>query len=107
MQQEGAHVARVHLAGVIRNGAGQIEPSDDGHSMLNDDLSRTSELAIAAARRSSAEATAPSLRAVAIACKPATPAPITKTRPGVIVPAAVVSIGKMRGEVSAASTTAL
>src|SRR3989442_10009366 len=49
MQQEGAHVARVHLAGVIRNGAGQIEPSDDGHSMLNDDLSRTSELAIAAA----------------------------------------------------------
>ena len=61
----------------------------------------------AAGRRSYAEATAPSLRAVAIACKPATPAPITKTRPGVIVPAAVVSIGKMRGEVSAASTTAL
>src|SRR5260370_15842737 len=42
-----------------------------------------------------------------MACRPATPAPITKTRPGVIVPAAVVSIGKIRGRVSAAIRTAL
>ena len=54
-----------------------------------------------------AEATAPRRRAVAIACKPATPAPMMSTRPGVIVPAAVVSIGKMRGNVSAAMITAL
>jgi len=54
-----------------------------------------------------AEATAPSRRAVAIACNPATPAPMMSTRPGVIVPAAVVSIGKMRGKVSAAMMTAL
>ena len=39
--------------------------------------------------------------------QPATPAPITSTRAGVIVPAAVVSIGKIRGSVSAAISTAL
>ena len=52
-------------------------------------------------------ATAPSLRAVEMACSPATPAPITNTRAGVIVPAAVVSMGKNRGSVSAAISTAL
>jgi hypothetical protein len=41
-----------------------------------------------------------------MACRPATPAPIT-TRAGVIVPAAVVSIGKILGSVSAAIITAL
>ena len=51
--------------------------------------------------------TAPSRRAVAIAWSPATPAPITRTRAGVMVPAAVVSIGNMRGRVSAAIRTAL
>ena len=61
----------------------------------------------AAGRKSYAEATAPRRRAVAIACSPATPAPITRTRAGVIVPAAVVSIGKILGSVSAAINTAL
>src|SRR5579883_737100 len=50
---------------------------------------------------------APSRRAVAIACKPATPAPITSTFAGAIVPAAVISIGNMRGRASAAMRTAL
>ena len=54
-----------------------------------------------------AEATAPSLRAVEMACSPATPAPMTKTRAGVMVPAAVVIMGKMRMDVSAARSTAL
>ncbi len=62
---------------------------------------------LAAGRKSYAEATAPSLRAVAMAWSPATPAPITSTRAGVMVPAAVVSIGKIRGRVSAASNTDL
>ena len=39
----------------------------------------------------------PRRREVAMACSPATPQPITNTRAGVMVPAAVVSIGKMRG----------
>ena len=43
---------------------------------------------------SNAETTAPSRRAVAIACRPATPAPMTSARTGAIVPAAVISIGK-------------
>ena len=42
-----------------------------------------------------------------MACKPATPAPMMSTRAGVIVPAAVVIIGKSRGSRSAATTTAL
>jgi hypothetical protein len=54
-----------------------------------------------------ARATAPSLRAVEIACSPATPAPITNTRAGVMVPAAVVSMGKNLGRVPAAISTAL
>ena len=41
--------------------------------------------------------TAPSRRAVAIACNPATPAPRTSTFAGATVPAAVISIGKNRG----------
>ena len=46
-------------------------------------------------------------RAVAIACKPATPAPTISTLLGRIVPAAVVSIGKNFGAASAAISTAL
>ena len=46
-------------------------------------------------------------RAVAIACRPATPAPTTSTFDGRIVPAAVVSIGKKRGASCAAISTAL
>ena len=52
-----------------------------------------------AGRTSKPETTAPSRRAVAIACSPATPAPSTSTFAGGIVPAAVVSIGKKRGSV--------
>ena len=50
---------------------------------------------------------APSRRAVAIACRPATPAPSTSTRAGAMVPAAVISSGKNCGSASAASSTAL
>ena len=64
-------------------------------------------LAHGRAARRSPETTAPSRRAVAIACSPATPAPSTSARAGAIVPAAVVSIGKNRGRCSAASSTAL
>ena len=50
---------------------------------------------------------APNRRAVAMACKPATPAPTTKTLAGVSVPAAVIIMGNIRGEASAAGSTAL
>ena len=42
-----------------------------------------------------------------MACNPATPAPSTNTRAGARVPAAVMSMGNMRGSVLAASSTAL
>ena len=51
--------------------------------------------------------TAPSRLAEAIACRPATPAPITNTLAGVSVPAAVIIIGNILGKRSAASSTAL
>jgi hypothetical protein len=44
---------------------------------------------------------------VAIACSPATPAPITRARAGVMVPAAVIIIGMARPYSAAASKTAL
>ena len=53
-----------------------------------------------------ADTTAPSRRAVAIACSPATPAPSTSTRAGAIVPAAVTIIGKARPNRDAAWSTA-
>ena len=59
-----------------------------------------------AERTSNACTTAPSRRAVAIACSPATPAPSTSTLAGRIVPAAVVSIGKKRGSSCAAISAA-
>ena len=46
---------------------------------------------------------APSRRAVAMACNPATPAPTTNTRAAATVPAAVLSIGNIRGSVVAAT----
>src|SRR6266850_5878512 len=61
----------------------------------------------AAARMSKPETLAPSRRAVAIACKPATPAPMTKTFDGARVPAAVVSMGSNLGSSAAPSSTAL
>ena len=48
-------------------------------------------------RVSYAVTTAPSRRHVAIACSPATPAPMISAFAGGIVPAAVVSIGKNFG----------
>ena len=45
--------------------------------------------------------------AVAIAWSPATPAPTMKARAEEMVPAAVMSIGNMRGEVLAARSTPL
>ena len=56
---------------------------------------------------SNPETTAPSRLEVAIAWSPATPAPSTSTFAGATVPAAVISIGKNFGNVSAASTAAL
>src|SRR5438876_1186336 len=50
---------------------------------------------------------APSRRAVAMAERPATPAPITKTRAGAIVPAAVGVSGYILGSGSAACSTAV
>ncbi len=41
-----------------------------------------------------------------MACNPATPAPITNTLAGVIVPAAVVIIGNIFGSAVAANKTA-
>ena len=50
---------------------------------------------------------APRRRAVAMACRPATPAPTISTFEGRMVPAAVVSMGKNFGLVWAAISTAL
>ena len=50
--------------------------------------------------------TAPRRLAVAIACRPATPAPSTITLAGETVPAAVVIIGKKRPASRAASSAA-
>ena len=52
------------------------------------------------------ETTAPSRFAVAIACRPATPAPSTITFAGATVPAAVVIIGKNRPASRAARSVA-
>ena len=37
VEQEGGHVSRVHLAGVVGHGAGEVEPADDGDAVLHDD----------------------------------------------------------------------
>ena len=50
---------------------------------------------------------APKRRAVAIACRPATPTPMMNTLAGGTVPAAVIIIGKARVKAAAASITAL
>ena len=55
---------------------------------------RLSTCSLTAGRVSYASTTAPSRRAVPIACKPATPAPRTNTRAGVTVPAAVIISGR-------------
>ena len=67
---------------------------------------RLSTCSLAAGRTSVAVTTAPSRRAVAIACRPATPAPMTNTRAAGTVPAAVIIIGSARPYSAAASITA-
>jgi hypothetical protein len=62
---------------------------------------------LAAGRTSVAETTPPMRRAVAIAWRPATPAPTTNTLAGVTVPAAVIIIGSTRVYSAMASTIAL
>ena len=42
-------IARVHLAGVVGNGAGEIVPADDGDAVRYDFFAGLSELAISAA----------------------------------------------------------
>ena len=51
---------------------------------------------LVAGRTSYPLTTAPSRRAVPMACSPATPAPSTSSRAGRAVPAAVISSGKNR-----------
>ena len=51
---------------------------------------------LVAERTSVALTCAPRRRAVAIACRPATPTPMTNTLAGLTVPAAVIIIGKAR-----------
>ncbi|VVE59233.1 hypothetical protein PTE30175_05407 [Pandoraea terrae] len=51
---------------------------------------------LTAGRTSEASMTAPSRLAVAMACRPATPAPSTTMRAALTVPAAVISIGMKR-----------
>ena len=54
---------------------------------------------LTAGRTSVAVTTAPRRRAVAMACKPATPTPMTNTRAAGTVPAAVIIIGSARSNV--------
>ncbi len=68
---------------------------------------RLSTCSLVAGRTSVALTMAPMRLAVAMACRPATPTPITSTRAGAMVPAAVIIIGMARPKVAAASTTAL
>jgi hypothetical protein len=60
-----------------------------------------------AGRMSDTSTSAPSRRAVATACSPATPAPRITTLAGLSVPAAVISIGKSFPSRSAAMITDL
>ena len=66
-----------------------------------------STCSLVAGRTSVAVTMAPRRLAVAMACKPATPTPMTNTRAGAIVPAAVIIIGMARPNWAAASITAL
>ena len=68
---------------------------------------RLSTCSLEAILTSVAKTIAPILFAVAIACKPATPAPTTKTLAAGIVPAAVIIIGTALLKKENASTTAL
>jgi PAB1-binding protein PBP1 len=62
---------------------------------------------LVAGRTSVAETMAPRRRAVAMACRPATPTPMMKALPAGTVPAAVIIIGMACSNIAAAFTTAL
>ena len=62
---------------------------------------------LVAGRTSVAETMAPSRRAVAMACRPATPTPMMNTLAAGTVPAAVIIIGMACSNMAAASITAL
>ena len=81
-------------------------PGNVRHAHRPHEFVRIDEL-LTAGRTSYAPTFAPRRRAVAIACSPATPAPTMKTRAEATVPAAVMSMGNMRGEVLAARGTPL
>ena len=68
---------------------------------------RLSTCSLAAMRTSVASTTQPRRRAVAIAIRPATPAPKTTTLAGGTVPAAVMSSGQSLRRLAAPSSTAL
>ena len=68
---------------------------------------RLSTCSLDAALTSVAETIAPNLLAVAIACNPATPAPITKTLAASTVPAAPSSSEQLFSNSAIQSTTAL
>src|SRR5207245_7419114 len=92
-----------HLLGVAGGGLGLPELL----VLHRDELGpRLSTCSLAAGRTSVAVTIAPSRRAVAIACRPATPAPITKTFAAGTVPAAVIIMGRARPYSAAASITA-
>ena len=68
---------------------------------------RLSTCSFTAGRISYPVTKAPSLFAVAIACKPATPAPSTKILAGLNVPEAVIIKGNILGMIDAATSTDL
>ena len=83
------------------------ESSDSSSSHSTNRAPRLSTCSLTAGRISNASTTAPRRRAVAMAWRPATPAPSTNTRAGAIVPAAVVSMGKNFPDASAPRSTAV
>src|SRR5438132_1352756 len=108
VQQERGDVFCVHLAGVIRHRRRQVRRPQNGDAVFPTNFAPTLwTCSFTAGRTSYASTTAPRRRAVEIAWSPATPTPTMNTCAGVIVPAAVVRSGNMRGSASAASSTAL
>ena len=93
-----------HLLGVAAGGLSLLElvvlDRDELRAQAFDLLLRGPD-----ARRSRVT-TAPRRRAVAMACRPATPAPITKMRAAGTVPAAVIIMGNARPYSAAPSITA-
>ncbi len=66
-----------------------------------------STCSLTAGRTSETSTTAPRRLAVAMAWRPATPAPMTTTRAGLMVPAAVIRSGMYLGSRQAVRSTAL